>query len=393
MCVFRDIRGWGSSALQSPRLGTMAASPDVDSELMPSWFKFLAVYIGMMCCTFGIIGVTTRTTDRGTNTEREEPRRCGALRSCITWIWTGQPGRPCWVTLLIKCLTLTCASTFSVAIGLLVTNILDSDDHSIAVTIKEILSDALGYDGSAGSRRKRAIYCVKPKTGTSGVLETWETCRDKESGWQVNIEDQETAPCSIYHWLMATVDSSLPPTCIVLLAQVSMAAAVFITASTISFLVCCGRRMAMAPNHSGRDEREAALEQGIKVGRFAYMRPQTPEEMTRARFWESCCAWMSPWILYPEEESVEEITIDNGDKIANVAEVKGSREEHLQQDDTCTNNKANACTQVTPTVRFEDEATIEACPEASSSQTPTEVGVTQDTTDQDVGVKNTADEL
>ena len=41
MCVFRDIRGWRSSALQSPRLGTMAASPDVDSELMPSWFKFL----------------------------------------------------------------------------------------------------------------------------------------------------------------------------------------------------------------------------------------------------------------------------------------------------------------------------------------------------------------
>ena len=90
---------------------------------------------------------------------------------------------------------------------------------------------------------------------------------------------------------------------------------------------------------------------------------------------------------------MEEITIDNGDKIANVAEVKGSREEHLQQDDTCTNSKANACTQVTPTVRFEDEATIEACPEASSSQTPTEVGVTQDTTDQDVGVKNTAAEL
>ena len=75
---------------------------------------------------------------------------------------------------MIKCLTLTCASTCSVAIGLLVTNISDSDDHSIAITIKEILADALGYDDGAGSRRKRAIYCVKPKTGTSGVLETWE---------------------------------------------------------------------------------------------------------------------------------------------------------------------------------------------------------------------------
>ena len=187
----------------------------------------------------------------------------------------------------------------------------------------------------------------------------------------------------------------MPPTCIVLLAQVSMAAAVFITASTISFLVCCGRRMTMAPNHSGRDEREAALEQGIKVGRFAYMRPQTPEEMTRARFWESCCAWMSPWILYPEEkESVEEITIDNTDRITDVAETRESREEQLQQDHACTSSKADACTQVTPTVRFEDEATIEACPEASSSQTPPEVEVTQGTTDQEMGVrKDTAEEL
>ena len=150
----------------------------------------------------------------------------------------------------------------------------------------------------------------------------------------------------------------------------------------------------MAPRHSGRDEREAALEQGIKVGRFAYMRPQTPEEMTRARFWESCCAWMSPWILYPEEkESVEEITIDNGDKIADVAEARGSREEHPRQDHTCTTSQANACTQVTPTVRFEDESTIEACPEASPSQTPIEVGVTQGTTDQDVDMNNTADGL
>ena len=187
----------------------------------------------------------------------------------------------------------------------------------------------------------------------------------------------------------------MPPTCIVLRAQVTTAAAVFITASTISFLICCGRKM--APRHSGRgrDEREAALEQGIKVGRFAYMRPQTPEELTRARFWESCCAWMSPWILYPEDkESVEEITIDCGDKIADVAEAKGSREEHFRQDDTCTTTKANACTQVTPTVRFEDEATIEACPEASSSQTPTEVEVTQGTTDQEIEViKDTAEEL
>ena len=295
---------------------------------------------------------------------------------------------------MIKCLTLTCASTCSVAIGLLVTNLSDSDDHSIAITIKEILADALGYDDGAGSRRKRAIYCVKPKTGTSGVLETWETCQEDDSGWQVNIEDQETAPCSIYHWLMATVDSSLPPTCIVLLAQVTTAAAVFITASTISFLICCGRKMAPRQSGRGRDEREAALEQGIKVGRFAYMRPQTPEELTRARFWESCCACMSPWILYPEDkESVQEITIDCGDKIADVAEDKGSSEEHLRQDVTCTISKATACTQVKPSVRFEDEATIEACPEASPSQTPTEVGVTQGTMDQDVDVKSTADGL
>ena len=103
---------------------------------------------------------------------------------------------------------------------------------------------------------------------------------------------------------------------------------------------------------------------------------------------------MSPWILYPEEkESVEEITIDSTDKITDVAETRGSREEQLQQDHACTSSKADACTQVTPTVRFEDEATIEACPEASPSQTPTEVGVTQGTTDQDVGVKNIADEL
>ena len=393
MCVFRDIRGWRSSALQSPRLGTMAASPDVDSELMPSWFKFLSVYIGMMCCAFGLIGVTTRTTSRGTNTPGEEPGRCGALRACFTWIWTGQPGRPCWVTLLIKCLTLTCASTCSVAIGLLVTNISDSDDHSIAVTIKEILSEALGYDDNAGSRRRRAVYCVKPNTGTSGVLETWEPCQDEESGWQVNIEDQQTTSCSILQWLQATVDSSVPPPCVILLAQASMAAAVLVIASTISFIVCCSRKV--TPGHSGR-EREAALEQGIQVGKFAYMRPRTPEEMTRARFWESCCAWMSPWILYPEEkESVEEITIDSTDKITDVAETRESREEQLPQDHTCTSSKADACTQVTPTVRFEDEATIEACPEASSpSQTPPRVEVTKGTTDQEIEViKDTAEEL
>ena len=372
----------------------MAASPEFDSELMPSWLKFLSVYIGMMCCAFGLIGVTTRTTSRGTNTPAEEPGRCGALRACFTWVWSSQPGRPCWVTLLIKCLTLTCASTCSVAIGLLVTNLSDSDDHSIAITIKEILADALGYDDGAGSRRKRAIYCVKPKTGTSGTLETWESCEEDDNGWQVNIEDQETAPCSIYHWLMATVDSSLPPTCIVLLAQVTTAAAVFITASTISFLICCGRKM--APRHSGRgrDEREAALEQGVKVGRLAYMRPQTPEELTRARAWESCCAWMSPWILYPEDkESVQEITIDCGDNIADVAEDKGSSEDHLQEDVTCTITTATVCTQVTPSVRFEDEATIAACHEASPSQTPTEIGVNQCTMDQDVDMKNTADGL
>ena len=390
MCVFRDIRGWGSSALQSPRLGTMAASPDVDSELMPSWFKFLAVYIGMMCCTFGIIGVTTRTTDRGTNTEREEPRRCGALRSCITWIWTGQPGRPCWLTLLIKCLTLTCASTCSVAISLLVTNISDSDDHSIAVTIKEILSEALGYDDNAGSRRRRAVYCVKPNTGTSGVLETWEPCKDEESGWQVNIEGEQTTSCSILQWVQATVDSSVPPTCVILLAQVLAAAAVLVTASTISFIVCCSRKV--TPRHSGR-EREAALEQGITIGRFAYMRPRTPEEMARARFWQSCCAWMTPWILYPDEkESVEEITSDDTDKITDVAETRVSREEQLPQVDTSTSGKAKACIQVTPTVRFEDEARIETSPEASSSQTPPGDEVTRDTTDQEMKVKKDTEE-
>ena len=150
----------------------------------------------------------------------------------------------------------------------------------------------------------------------------------------------------------------------------------------------------MAPRHSGRDEREAALEQGIQVGRFAYMRPKTPEEMTRARFWESCCAWMSPWILYPEEkESVEEITIDNTDKITDVAETRESREEQLPQDDTCTSGKADACTQVTPTVRFEDEARIETSPESSSSQTPPGDEVTRDTTDQEMKVKkDTAEE-
>ena len=128
------------------------------------------------------------------------------------------------------------------------------------------------------------------------------------------------------------------------------------------------------------------------MGRLAYMRPQTQEELTRARTWESCCAWMSPWILYPEDkESVQEITIDCGDKIADVAEDKVSSEEHLQEDVTCTISKA--CTQVTPSVTFEDEATIAACHEASPSETPTEIGVTQCTMDQDVDVKNTADGL
>ena len=256
----------------------MAASPDSDSELLPPWFKFLTVYCGLMCCAFGIIGVTTRTS-RGTNTTREEPRKCGALRSCFTWIWKGQEGRPCWLTLLIKCLTLTCASTASVAISLLVTNLSDSEDHSIAVTIKEILNEALGLDDNAGSRRRREVYCVKPHTGTSGVLETWEPCKDEESGWQVNIEDQQTTSCSILQWLQATMDSSVPPTCIILLAQVLVAASVLVTASTISFIVCCSRKV--TPGHSGR-EREAALEQGISIGRFAYMRPRTPEEMARA---------------------------------------------------------------------------------------------------------------
>ena len=262
------------------------------------------------------------------------------------------------------------------------TNLSDSDDNSIAITIKEIVSDALGYDGNAGSRRRREVYCVKPQTGTSGVLETWEPCKDEETGWEVNIEDQQTTSCSILQWLQATVDSSVPPTCVILLAQVSTAAAVLVTASTISFIVCCSRRA--TPGHSGR-EREAALEQGIPIGKFAYMRPKTPEEMARARFWESCCAWMSPWILYPEEkESVEEITIDSTDKITDVAETRESREEQLPQDDTCTAGKADACTQVTPTVRFEDEARIETCPEASSSQTPPEIEVTRGTTDHDL---------
>ena len=101
---------------------------------------------------------------------------------------------------------------------------------------------------------------------------------------------------------------------------------------------------------------------------------------------------MTPWILYPEEkESVEEITIDNTDKITDIAETRESREEQLPQDHTCTSSKADACTQVAPTVRFEDEATIEAC--SSSSQTPPEVEVTQGTTDQEIGVKKDTAEL
>ena len=124
------------------------------------------------------------------------------------------------------------------------------------------------------------------------------------------------------------------------------------------------------------------------------MRPRSPEEMERARFWESCCAWMTPWILYPEEkESVEEITSVDTDKITDVAETRVSREEQLPQGDTSTSGKADASTQLTPTVRFEDEATIETCPEASSSQTPPEDEVTRDTTDQEMGViKDTAKE-
>ena len=363
----------------------MAASPDSDSELMPPWFKFLTVYCGLMCCAFGIIGVTTRTS-RGTNTAREEPRKCGALRSCFTWIWRGQEGRPCWLSLLIKCLTLTCASTASVAISLLVTNLSDSEDHSIAVTIKEILNEALGLDDNGGSRRRREVLCVKPYTGTSGVVETWEPCKDEDAGgWQVNIERGQATSCSILDWVQATMDSSVPPTCVILLGQVTMAAAVLVTASTISLLLCCSRKV--TPRYPGR-EREAALEQGISIGRFAYMRPRTPEEMTRARFWQSYCSWMTPWILYPDEkESMEEITSDDTDKNTDVAETRVRGEEQLPQGNTSTSSKADACTQVTPTVRFEDEARIETCPEASSSQTPPGDEVTRDTTDQEMEVK------
>ena len=44
-------------------------------------------------------------------------------------------------------------------------------------------------------------------------------------------------------------------------------------------------------------------------------------------------------------------------------------------------------------MRFEDEARIETCPEASSSQTPPGDEVTRDTTDQEMKVKkDTAEE-
>ena len=361
----------------------MAASPDTDQNLLPPWFKFLATYCGLMACVFAIIGVTT---SRGTNTTREEPRKCEAWRNCFTWLWRGQEGRPCWATLLIKCLTLTCASTASVAISLLVTNLSDSEDHSIAVTIKEILNEALGLDDNAGSRRRREVLCVKPYTGTSGVVETWEPCKDEDAGgWQVNIERGQATSCSILDWVQATVDSSVPPTCVILLGQVTMAAAVLVTASTISLLLCCSRKV--TPRYPGR-EREAALEQGISIGRFAYMRPRTPEEMTRARFWQSCCSWMTPWILYPDEkESVEEITSDDTDKNTDVAETEIRREEQLPPGNTSTSDKADASTQVTPTVRFEEEARIETPPETSSSQTPPEGEVTGQTTDQEVKMK------
>ena len=81
------------------------------------------------------------------------------------------------------------------------------------------------------------------------------------------------------------------------------------------------------------------------------------------------------------------ITSVDTDKITDVAETRGSREEQLPQGDTPTSGKADACTQLTPTVRFEDEARSETCPEASSSQTPPEDEVTRDTTDQEMEVK------
>ena len=62
-------------------------------------------------------------------------------------------------------------------------------------------------------------------------------------------------------------------------------------------------------------------------------------------------------------------------------------EEQLPQGNTSTSSKADACTQVTPTVRFEDEAKIETSPEASSSQTPPGGEITRDTTDQEMKVK------
>ena len=97
---------------------------------------------------------------------------------------------------------------------------------------------------------------------------------------------------------------------------------------------------------------------------------------------------MTPWILYPDEkESVEEITSDDTDKITDVAETRVSREEQLPQGDTSTSGKADACTQVTPTVRFEEEARIETSPEASSSQTPPGGEVTRRPTDQEMKVK------
>ena len=341
-----------------------------------------------MACVFVIIGVTT---SRGTNTATTEPRKCNAWRNCFTWLWRGQEGRPCWVTLLIKILTLTCASTASVAVSLLVTNLSDSEDHSIAVTIKSILHEALGFEDNVGSRRRREVLCVKPSTGTSGVVETWEPCRDEDAGcWQVSIERGQATSSTILEWLQATVDSSVPPTCVILLGQVTMTAAVLVTASTVSLILCCSRKV--TPRYSER-EREAALEQGISIGRFAYMTPRTPEEMTRARFWQSCCAWMSPWILYPDEEKAEEeITGNDTDKNTNVAETEMWREEQLRPGNTSTSTYTSTSTQVTPTVRFEEESRIETPPETSSSQTPPGGKITRDTTDQEMKVKKDTEE-
>ena len=200
-------------------------------------------------------------------------------------------------------LTLTCASTASVGISLLVTNLSDSEDNSIATTIKTILNEALGLEDEEGGRMRREVLCVRPSKGKTGTIETWEPCDEQTTGgWTVNVERGAKTSCAIMEWLQATVDSSIPPTCLILTAQVTVAAAVLVVASTVSLALCCGRKM--LPRRSER-ERTEALERGHPIGRFAYKTPRTPDEEKEAHFWQACCPILSPWIVYTDQERAE----------------------------------------------------------------------------------------